>query len=161
MSEAGKPQGGTGRGVKIVLAISLAMNLAVVGVVGGAVLGRDRNNAHSPALRSLGLGPFAMALDRGDRDDLRGRIGGDGASLHDDRRAIGRALRDVQAALLADPFDRSSAAAALARSRGLVVALQEAGHIALLDLVEEMSAEDRADLAERLNHVMRRSGGRP
>lgn len=159
MSETGKKRQ-SGWGVKIALAISLALNLAIVGVVAGAVLGRDSGDGPGPALRSLGLGPFAVALDREDRAALRERIEGSGVSLRDDRRAIGHALRDVQAALTAEPFDRALAEAALAQSRGLVVALQETGHTALLDLIEGMSAAERTELAEQLNHVMRRNSGR-
>jgi uncharacterized membrane protein len=151
----------SGRGVKIALALSLALNLAVVGVVAGAYLGRDGGGGdHTPALRSLGLGPFAIALDRDHRADLRDRIEGTGVSLRDDRRAIGRALRDVQQALVAEPFDRAQADAALAQSRGLVVGLQETGHTALLDLVEDMTPAERVELAEQLNRVMRRGGAR-
>lgn len=153
MSEAGKT---AGRGVKIALALSLAVNVAIVGVVAGAVMGRDTEARNgSVALRSLGLGPFSVALDREDRAALRTRIEGSGVSLRDDRRAIGRALRDVQTALLAEPFDRALAETALAGSRRLVVGLQETGHTALLDVVEGMSGEERAALADRLNRAMR------
>ncbi len=161
MSETGKTRRTTGRGVKIALAVSLALNLAVVGVVAGAVMGRGEDgNDRSLALRSLGLGPFAIALDRDDRAALREQIEASGVSLRDDRRAIGQALRAVQEALLAEPFDRALAEGALEQSRGLVVALQETGHTALLDLMEGMSAPERAELAESLNRVMRRNGGR-
>lgn len=154
-----------GRGLKIALALSLALNLAVIGLVGGTILGLRGSNGGeggngSPALRSLGLGPFVLALSREDREELRGRIGERGEPLRQDRRAIGNALREVQAALLAEPFDRGVAEAALAQSRDRTSGLQEHGHGALLDQIETMSAQERADLAESLNRVMRRFGGR-
>lgn len=155
MSE-GKTRG-SGRWLKVALAVSLALNLAVAGLIAGAVLGgggpRDDG---APNLRTLGLGPFATALSREDRDELRGRIEGRG----NDRRAIGRSLRVVQEALLAEPFDREAAEAAFARSRGLVSSLQETGHVALLDQIETMTLDERTELAERLNRAMRRGGGR-
>ena len=151
----------SGRGVKIALAVSLALNLAVVGLVGGAVVGARNNNAEgqegAPALRTLGLGPFALALSRDDRQELRGRVEEHGEPLREERRAIGRALREVQAALLSEPFDRDAAEAAFAASRDRVIGLQEVGHTALLDQIESMSAQERADLAESLNRLMRRS----
>lgn len=151
-----------GRGLKIALAISLALNLAVVGLVSGAVLGGDGNRERdgSPELRTLGLGPFVRALSREDRDALRGRIEAQGAPLREERRGIGRSLRVVQEALLAEPFDRARAEAAFEQSRGLVISLQETGHTALLDQIEAMDAEARADFAEGLERTMRRGGGR-
>ncbi len=159
MSEGNETSRRTGRAVKIALALSLALNLAIVGVIGGAVIGRDRHDGGPPALRTLGLGPFVVALSRDDRAALRDRIEAQGAPLREERRAIGGALRAVQAALLTDPFDRAAAEAALARSRASAGSLQEAGHTALLDQIEGMDAEARAALAERLNRVMRRLGG--
>ena len=157
-----------GRGLKIALALSLALNLAILGLVGGALLGlRGNGNGADeggrngpPALTSLGLGPFAFALDREDRAELRERVGSRGERLQQDRRAIGNALREVQAALLADPFDRAAAEAALARTRDRAMGLQEQGHSALLEQIETMSVQERADLAESLNRVMRRFGSR-
>ena len=55
-----------------------------------------------------------------------------------------------------DPFDRARVEAAFETSRGLVVSLQETGHTALLDQIETMSAEARADLADGLARAMRR-----
>ena len=159
MSETGstsRPR--TARWVKIALALSLAINLAIVGLIAGVVLRRDGDDGGPPELRSLGLGPFPLALSRGDRDELRGRIEGHSEPLREDRREIGRSLRAVQTALLADPFDRASAEAAFAQSRDRAASLQEFGHRALLDQIETMTAEERAELAERLGQMMRRFG---
>lgn len=149
--------------VKIALAVSLALNLAVIGLISGAVLGGDRSRdggVGSPALRALGLGPFERALSRADRAELRGRIEGSGVALREERRAIGRALRAVEAALRDEPFDRGAVEEAFARSRGLIVSLQETGHGALLDQIETMSLAERDALADGLAHAMRRNAVR-
>lgn len=149
-----------GRGLKIALAVSLALNLAIVGLVAGVALGRDGPGRDGPPrLHSMGLGPFALALSREDRDRLRDRIGTQADGMQSDRRAIGMALREVQAALRAQPFDRAAAEAALARSRMASEALQARGHGALLDYLEQMTAEDRAELANTLERRMRGFGG--
>lgn len=166
MSEPGPsgptPRTRSGRGVRIALALSLAVNLAVVGVIGGAVLrrGGDRGDDGPPALHALGLGPFAFALPREGRDELRGRMGEVDARLRDERRAIGTALRAVQQALLAEPFDRAAADAALQASRQSAAALQTVGHEALLDQFETMTRAERAEVADRLDRVLHRLGGR-
>ena len=160
MSEQGEPKAPrTGRGVRIALALSLALNLLILGLVGGALLSfgppGDRDD---PRLRTLGLGPFALALEREDRDAMRGRL--DGEALRADRRVIGASLAELRGALLAEPFDRDAAEAALARARGASEALQAHGHGALLDQIETMSAAERAVLADRLERALRRMGGR-
>jgi uncharacterized membrane protein len=148
-----------GRGLKIALAMSLALNLLILGLVGGAMLAiGPRGGGDDPRLRTLGLGPFALALDREDRDAVRGRI--DREALRGDRRVLGASLMQLRGALLAEPFDRVAAAAALAQARGATEALQAHGHGALLDQVETMSADERAALAERLDRALRRMGGR-
>ena len=151
----------TRRGIKIVLAVSLALNLLVAGLVGGAILGsggfgggdRDRD----PDLRSLGLGPFALALPREERQGLLDRI--DREALRQDRREIGGALRALQAALRASPFDRDAAEAALRRSRVVAEGIQGRGHALLLDRLDEMSPAQRAELADRLSRALRRVPG--
>ena len=156
MSEGKTPR--SGRWIKIALAVSLALNLAVIGLVSGAVLGGGgpRDGRSGPALQALGLGPFAQALPREDRAELRARIEGTGLQLREERRAIGRSLRSVEDALRADPFDRAAVEQAFARSRGLVISLQETGHTALLDQIESMTTTERADLADALQEAMRR-----
>ena len=153
-----EPKKKTGRGVKIALALSLAANLAVVGLVAGVAFGGDRAGG-PPRLASLGLGPFAFAFEREDRHALRAALAE--AGLQASRRELGGALREVQAAIAADPFDRAAAEEAFAQSRGLVTRLQELGHETLLDHIEEMSANARAELAENVGRALRRGlGGR-
>lgn len=162
MSEGRTPPR-TRRWVKIALAVSLALNLAVIGMIAGAFLGTGamgERGGSQQALRALGLGPFARALSRQDRMELRGRILSSGVELREERRAIGRSLRAVEAALRAEPFDRAAVEEAFTRSRGLVVSLQEMGHAALLDQIETMDAAERAALADGLARAMRRVGAR-
>lgn len=159
MSESEGSQGPTrrsGRGIKIVLAASLALNLLIIGLVGGAILGRT--NSEAPGFRALGLGPFAVALSRDDREDLRGRIEERSGRFEPDRRAIGQSLVGIQQALRAQPFDRAAAEAAFARAREAAVVLQTEGQEALLDQFEAMSVREREELADRLGRILRRFG---
>lgn len=162
MSDPGTQPGAsprTGRGIKIALGLSLAFNLLILGLVAGAVLSiGGRFGDDDPRLRTLGLGPFAIALSREDRAAVTDRIDRD--ALRGERRALGSGLRQLHGALLADPFDRVAAEQALARSRAATVALQGLGHAALLDQIEAMNASDRAELADRLVRALRRMGGR-
>jgi len=148
-----------GRGVKIALGVSLALNLLVIGAVGGAVLsggpdGRMRDRLDM--MRSLGLGPLGMALERDDRDEIAARIAVDRADLQGARRALLEATLTFSEAVAAVPFDRAAAAAALEAQRGHVAGLQERGHAALLDQLEAMPQAARDAFADRLRRALNR-----
>ncbi|WP_439137936.1 periplasmic heavy metal sensor [Roseicyclus sp.] len=161
MSEHSKPivtARPAGRGLKIALALSLAVNLAVVGLIAGAAIGFGPNgDRDDPRLRALGLGPFAMALSREDRAGFATRI--DRAALRAERRALGEGLSALGQALRAEPFDRAAAGAALARMRDATETLQSISHDALLDQIAQMPATERAALADRFARALRRMGG--
>jgi uncharacterized membrane protein len=146
--------------MKIALSLSLAVNLLIVGLVVGALfaVGPGRSREDDPHLRTLGLGPFAIAMSREDRAAVTGRI--DREALRSERRALGGSLLQLRNALLADPFDRAAAEAALSRSRAATEAMQGHAHAALLDQVATMSLTERTELAERLGRALRRMGGR-
>lgn len=149
-----------GRGLKIALGLSLAVNLGILGLVAGALLavGPGRSGGDDPRLRTLGLGPFAIALSREDRAAVTDRIDRD--ALRAERRALGRSLVQLRDAIVAEPFDRAAAEAALEGSRLAAAGLQGQGHVALLDQIETMTAAERAELAGRLSRALRRTGGR-
>ena len=149
----------SGRGIRIALAVSLALNVLILGLVGGAVLNRP-DPGDAPALRVLGLGPFALVLPREARDDIRHRIERDLEEVRRERAQIGLSLMALRRALLADPFDREAASRALGQSRDAAAALQARGHGALLDTLEGMSLEERAAIADRLGRTLRRLSGR-
>lgn len=148
-----------GRGLRIALAVSVALNLAVLGLVAGAMIGGGpRGGGPDGQLRALGLGPFAMAFSREDRAELARGI--DRAALRAERRALGDSLATLRQSLLADPFDRAAAEAALGRSRGAAEALQAIGHGAIVERIAQMDAAERAALAGRLERALRRAAGR-
>jgi len=146
---------GAGRWVKIALAVSLSLNLLIIGLVGGAILGRA-GSPEAPAIRSLGLGPFAFALPRESRDDIRQRMTTDLPELRRNRAEIGASLLSVRRALLQEPFDRDAVSAALGRSRDAAFTIQSQAHEALLLALEEMTPAERAEVAERLGRTLRR-----
>lgn len=164
MSDAnGLPPGSrpcASRRLKIALGVSLALNLLVTGLIGGAFLARDGGRDGAPALRILGLAPVAAALPRDARAEMRRRLAADAPALRRERAEIGRGIGEVRRALLIDPFEGAAVEQALARSRAAAAALQARGHAALLATLEEMSPQERALVAERMEDVLRRMPGR-
>lgn len=142
--------------VRAVLIVSLGLNLLVGGaIVGGILKGRP------PAAFSgfdMTLGPVSQALDHKDRDamrqDLRDRLG----PMQRDSEGRRAAFDALMAALTADPFDPEVLRVMFAEQRAKADAAMTAGQEALLDRLVAMSAEDRADYAERLAKELTRGG---
>lgn len=148
------------RGLRIALAISVALNLAVAGLVIGVVL---KGPPMPPmAVRDLGFGPFAGALTDDDRRVLRDAFLARKPDLRAERRAMRADLAAVSGALRADPFVPEVLQAALERGAARTVDLLKVGQGLLLDHVLSMTPEARHALADRLDAAMARGprGGR-
>ncbi|MEM9756769.1 MAG: periplasmic heavy metal sensor [Pseudomonadota bacterium] len=165
MTEPAPPK--PGRGLRIALIVSLALNLLIVGAIAGLVLnaGGRRPGGDNPGFRAIGLGPVLPALPREDRRALFHRLGESRADLARQSRPLGDAMVSFVEALRAEPFDRDAAAMALDAQRRHGAALQEQGHEILLDQLDAMTAEARAEMADRLEaslrRVLARGGGPP
>lgn len=159
MTEPTQAKPRTRRGIKIALGLSLALNLLILGSIGGAMINgrpdgpiRDRVDL----VRTLGLGPLGRALDREDRDQIVARVGENRADVRAEREALLNATMAFVTAVESVPFDREATAAALALQRDHVHGLQERGHAALVDQLGRMSPEARAEFARRLRHSIER-----
>jgi uncharacterized membrane protein len=153
----------TPRWITFALVASLGLNLliifAVVGVGRGAFVEGRPDREMSQDMRRLGIGPLGAALSRQDRQELLllGNI--EVQDFHAQQRLLRAATGDFARALRAEPFDREGAQAALETMRMGVEALQLRGHGLLLDQLEAMSPDARADVADRVGR--RFAGNRP
>lgn len=135
---------------RAVLIASLAVNFAVVGIVGGAILSHDRDDRRHPTRPDSFAGPLTRALSDADRRAI-GREIRDHFEAQSDARSSRRAVTAALAeAIRAEPFDRARVEGHLAAlkaemDRGLKVAQEK-----LIDRVEGMSPEEREGFAERL-----------
>lgn len=155
---------------KVLLALSLTANLAVLGAVVGAHL-RDGHDmgmmppADRSMLRDTGVGPFFEALPRDVRarmgQALRARTGG----LGPDRAALAQDFREMMAALRADPYDPARLETVLTAQQQRIQARVDADRAVLLDEIAAMNPADRAAFADRLEmgfrHAMDRAPGPP
>jgi len=152
--------GNHGRGWRVVLIVSLALNLLVMGAIGGWVLrhGIGAHGAHGPYATRLAQmgGPLTHALDAEGRAAIAARIYAE-RGAHAARRA---ALRESFEVLLADlraqPFDPARVAARLSVQRAQVAGRLEAGHAALVAHLAAMNDAGRAVYADRLEETLRR-----
>jgi uncharacterized membrane protein len=137
--------------MRVLLFVSLALNLLVAGLVLGDILTLTGGGpGRGPRPAELALGPVARALDEDDRRAILDSLRGD-----PDLRPLGRGevetgLRELATTLRADPFVPDAFRAALTMQNRLVIDAQAAVQGALLTQVEVMSPEERAAFADRL-----------
>ena len=149
------PRRGMKPWLRVVLILSLGLNLLIVGVVVGGIARSLNDEMRPPRLDSM-AGPLTRALSRDDRKALGHALR---ESYRDNRpsRAQMRAEFDgLIADLTAEPFDPEAVAARLARQRGIVSDRLELGQRLLLDRLEEMSPAERAAFAGRLRDTVRK-----
>lgn len=147
----------SGRGVKIVLALSLALNLAVAGVFAGAAFrahGDDGTGRRT--VRDVNFSPFTEALTRDQRRAMLGRLSQGGTGLRDMRAQMRSDLDDVVAALRATPFDPAAVEAAFARQGARLSTRADVGRQALVGLLLSMSDGERAAFVARLEETRAR-----
>ena len=137
-----------------VLALSLALNLLVVGFLAGGFLLRDEGPPGRLVRMDLGIDPYMRALAPRDRSallrDWRAR-GPDAADILAARRDGHRA---VIAALRAEDFDPAELEAALADRLSLNAGHAELGMALLLERVRAMSDEARIAYAARIESAL-------
>ncbi|WP_299604501.1 periplasmic heavy metal sensor [uncultured Tateyamaria sp.] len=142
--------------VKILLGLSLAINLGIAGLVGGIALSGGPLGGKGP-----GMGyamPYVLALPQEDRRAVFGVVRGN-------RDLPGRGVRravygEMVALLKADTFDRAAVTAILERQARGVEQVQSVAQDEWLDRVAAMSDEERRAYAERVEEVVAKGGPR-
>ncbi len=141
------------RGLKIALALSVALNLGILGLVAGAWLG-DGHQKGMP--RDLSFGPFSEALSLEDRRALRAALSERGGEFRKSREAARAEFDSFLAVLRSDPFDPDALAAALSAIEARNAERLELGRSLIETRLVEMSADDRMAFADRLEQGLRR-----
>lgn len=142
----------TPRWIKPALVVSVALNLAIAGVVVGAIL----RGPPQRIVRELDFGPFTEALSPEDREAL----------IHDFFRVapmkratmldMRRDFDAIVAVLRTSPFDRDAMDHAMQRMGERLHSRLVIGQSLLLDRVAAMSDQDRRAFADRLVERARR-----
>lgn len=150
----------TPRWMKIVLGLSLALNLAIVGLAIGAVLrfgGPDR-----PRLPSSYAVPYVRALPDEVRKDIFATIRtAQSDEAVPDRRMMRRYYAEMLEVLRAETLDRDAVWAVLERQTQGMLSVQKIGREAWLGHVAAMTTQERQAYADRIEeHINRRRGKR-
>lgn len=153
---APSPSARPGRGLRIALAVSVALNLAVVGVVAGAVLRGGPPGRAEVSVRDIGFGPYSRILAPEDRAELRRAFMQRAPDL---RRARGQMRQDMAAmaaALRAEPFDSAGLVVVMDRATARTAEMVTLGQSLLVERINAMTPAQRQALADRLEEDNRR-----
>jgi uncharacterized membrane protein len=145
------------RWIKAALVASVALNLAVAGLILGAWLG-DGPRKGMP--RDLSFGPFSEALSDTDRRALRKDLMGRAGEFRTSREAAREEFEALLSTLRADPFDPAAMTAALTAIETRNAERLELGRSLIETRLIEMSVEERMAFADRLEKGLRRGGGK-
>lgn len=142
--------------LKLLLAGSLALNLAVIGLAAGAAWrfsGKHRDWHRPPSVGAMIFG----TLDRETRKALRQEAGGEHGSYGERRQAEGQA---VIAALRSEAFDAGSLLQMLQGQADARHDFHTKVQEAWVRKLAGMTAEERHAFAGRMEERMQRRGGR-
>lgn len=154
VEEPAKSRSGMSRGWKLLLAVSLALNLAVVGIIAGSALKFSRDGGRSFAARDTAFGPFTEALSSDQRRALLRGMSDRGVALRQAREDFRNDIGALVEALQQEPFDVEAFKTLLLQQGERVETRANEGRLALTDLVAQMSADERKAFAERLSRAL-------
>lgn len=156
MAETGQKTPGMRGWLKVLFGVSLALNLLVLGVVGGAVMrygGWD--GGHHPPRADMVGGPLTRALSQKDKRDVARemrrtyRAEGRGG-----RAAYHAAMQQLVTDLRAEPFDPDPVKVQMAHMRDMLGERVAIGQQILLDHLAQMDPDARHAFAARLEEAM-------
>lgn len=142
------------RWMKIVLPISLAINVGIAGVVGGTMLrapdiARDRIEAPE------GVATLARAMPIAFQRELRAILRDQRTEMRPEREALSTLGRRFIVTLNEDPFEVGKVEVIFQDHRELLTDMTEVAHDAIIQQIILMKPEDRARYTERLQDRMR------
>ena len=143
---------GSGRALKLVLVLSLGINLAI----GGLALGVWAFDKPRRPLSPDAVAFLSFALPKEHRDALREQLVSRRGELRANRAALGDLRRQMIHALQAEPFDITAVEGILQRQREHFLALGELAHSALLERIALLTPEERGIYVQSLKKQARR-----
>jgi len=142
--------------MRALLVVSLALNLLVAGMIGGAVLSGGGPGAAREAARDLAGMPFVRALSPQDRRAFVRELRGQRDSLRESRAELLARFESLLATLRAEDLDVVALERILKAQREAAAAHQRLGERLVLAQFEEMTVDERRAYADRLEVDLRR-----
>lgn len=144
----------TRRWIKVLLFVSLAVNVAVAGLALGAVLRQDEARDHRATRMDRMGAPYTFALSRDDRRAIWQEMRAMRDDGQPDRQQIHAEYDAVVEALRSEPFDFALLQDIVTRQFEAGIARQQTANALLLARIETMDAAERAAYADRLSEAL-------
>jgi uncharacterized membrane protein len=142
------------RGFKVLLGVSLAMNLAVLGVLAGAVLRKDDAGPRRSSGQAHYARPYILALPREERRTIF--EASRAAKKGSDHAAHTVMYQEVMDILRSEVFDRSAIEVILSKQAEVTLAAQNNIQVQWLNRIEEMGLQERRDYADTFEEILKR-----
>lgn len=152
-SPGSRPEGRCPRWLRIALGLSLALNLLVLGLVGGSLAAYRKSGMRPPG--DMAIGAYTEALSRDDRRALRRAFLAERATFEARRDQFEDDAEDLLDALRADAWDEAAVAAIFARQQARASEGLDAGQALLLERFRGMDPAARRAYADRLEQILR------
>lgn len=143
---------------RIILILSLSLNLLVVGLVAGTLLGGGPERApdRRPEVADLGFGPYVAALEGDDRKMLVQAARREGNGLREHRAQVRGQFEALLALLRAETLDVAALDRLLSEQQAALSDWQGIGQRLLIEHLSQMDEAERAAYADRLDRLLRR-----
>jgi uncharacterized membrane protein len=145
---AAKPK--NGKGLRIALAVSVALNLAVAGIVAGALL---RDGPRGRYIRELDFGPYSEAFSPIDRAAMRDAFLSRDVNMRDMRDQMRSEGAALVALLRAETLDLTKLTALMQAQQGRLLDRINLGRELVAERIAAMSAQERRNFADRLERA--------
>ncbi|WP_424941751.1 periplasmic heavy metal sensor [Aliiroseovarius crassostreae] len=142
--------------VKLVFALSLTLNLLVVGMVVGAKVAGGHDHGFNPRgpdggmIRDLGFGPLASALPRKDRRAIGKAFRAERGSFTDHRAAIRRDFVAMMTVLQTEPFDAGALQDLMQAQKARISETGDTLQQLVIERISLMTPEERKEFAEKV-----------
>lgn len=148
---------------RVVLVASLALNIVVLGIVGGAALRWDKGRDHvrTVQVRDIGIGPFMGAFAPEQRRELGRAFARSAGNPREARQEAQGLFEDMLGLLRSDPFDAAQFETHLLTLQSGFADRQEIGTRLMIAKISEMSPEARMAYADKLDDLLKRPPVRP
>ena len=144
----------TSKTTRILLILSLALNLVILGGLAGMAIGHWNHGDDKVKRAYLSPNPLVRALEKDERKEVSKAIRRTHEERGLDRQADRANYREIVALLLAEDLDRGALTNALETRVAATVKRLGSAQEAWLEVVEDMDMEDRREYAERLEEVL-------
>jgi uncharacterized membrane protein len=142
--------------MRVLLVVSLALNLLVVGVVAGALARRPPDDFGRGAPGDPAAAFYLGALPPESRREVIREMFRNAGDFRASRQAVIEEVQSTLALIRAETVDTAALHEAVRRQRGALAERREVGDGIFVDYIARMSPEDRRAYADRLEEMLRR-----